>query len=236
MAHRTISYSRVVDLSHAIGTDIPLWPGDPHIAFRDEAAIDRDGYYLRSFKMGEHSATHVNAPRSLFEKGKSVDAYSAESLVIPAIVMDLREKCHLNPDYRITKGDVLDWEREHGLIREGSLVIISTGWQDKWDKGALFMNQDRDGYLHFPGFSLEAAMLLLNDRKAGGLGTDTHGIDPGADHSFTITSLALEKDRIVLECLTHLDQLPPKGSTLVIGPLKLEGGTGSPAAVMAFVP
>jgi len=236
MAHRTIIYSRVVDLSHVISTDMPLWPGDPAVVFRDETAIDRDRYYLRSFKMGEHSATHVNAPRSLFEKGKTIDAYRTESLVIPAIVMDMREKCRLNPDYQVTKGDVLDWEKEHGIIHKGSLAIISTGWQDRWDKGDVFLNQDRDGSLHFPGFSLEAAMLLLNDRNAGGLGTDTHGVDPGADHSFAINRLALEKERIVLECLTNLDKLPPKGTTLGIGPLKLEGGSGSPAAVIAFVP
>lgn len=233
---QTIIYSRVVDLSHPIHPDMPLWPGDPAVFFRDEAALDRDGYGLRSFCMGEHSATHVNAPRSLINKGKAVDAYPAESLVLPAIVMDMTQKCRLNPDYRVTDEDVVEWEKNHGVIDEGSLAIIWTGWQDRWDKGALFINQDRDGSMHFPGFSLDAASLLLDDRKAGGLGTDTHGTDPGLDDSFSINRLAATRERLVLECLTNLHQLPPKGAILVIGLLKLVDGTGSPACITAFVP
>jgi kynurenine formamidase len=30
--------------------------------------------------------------------------------------------------------------------------------------------------------------------------------------------------------------LPPTGATLVLGPLRLQGGSGSPLSVMAFVP
>jgi len=41
--------------------------------------------------------------------------------------------------------------------------------------------------------------------------------------------------RLVLENLANLDQLPPTGATIVVGVLRLRGGTGSPAAVLAFV-
>jgi len=58
----TIAYSRVVDLTHTIDPSIPLWPGDPHVVFKVVATMKKDGYYLRSFTIGEHSATHMNAP------------------------------------------------------------------------------------------------------------------------------------------------------------------------------
>lgn len=45
-----------------------------------------------------------------------------------------------------------------------------------------------------------------------------------------------EGHKIALECLGHLDQLPPKGATLVLGALQLEDGSGSPLSVVAFVP
>jgi len=47
--------------------------------------------------------------------------------------------------------------------------------------------------------------------------------------------LALEKQRIVLENLANLDLLPAADITLVIGILRLLGGSGSPVSVLAFV-
>jgi kynurenine formamidase len=46
----------------------------------------------------------------------------------------------------------------------------------------------------------------------------------------------LDQPRIVLENLTKLELLPPTGTTLVIGLLRLAGGSGSPASVLALVP
>jgi kynurenine formamidase len=42
--------------------------------------------------------------------------------------------------------------------------------------------------------------------------------------------------KIAIECTAHLGQLPPTGATLVLGPLRLQNGSGSPLSVMAFVP
>ena len=61
---KTITYSRVIDLQHVVSPDIPLWPGDPKVVFKTVATMKKDGYYLRSFTIGEHSATHMNAPNS----------------------------------------------------------------------------------------------------------------------------------------------------------------------------
>ncbi len=59
---KTIVYSRVIHLSHVIDPKIPQWPCDPPVEFESAAQLEKDGYYLRRFSMGEHSATHVNAP------------------------------------------------------------------------------------------------------------------------------------------------------------------------------
>jgi kynurenine formamidase len=55
-------------------------------------------------------------------------------------------------------------------------------------------------------------------------------------HVCGLNRLALEQPRIVLENLTNLDQLPPTGAVMVIGILRLKGGSGSPASVLALVP
>ena len=59
----------------------------------------KDGYYLRSFTIGEHSATHMNAPNS-FVAGSpdSITSYSASQRVVPAVVIDIRDKAAANAD------------------------------------------------------------------------------------------------------------------------------------------
>lgn len=118
----------------------------------------------------------------------------------------------------------------------GCVVVVYTGWQYKWSDRAAFLNSDALGELHFPGIASEAAQFLLQERQIAGVGIDTHGVDAGQDSTFATNRLVLEKPRIVLENLTNLDQLPPVGTTLVVGILRLQAGSGSPAAVMAFVP
>ncbi|HEY9670440.1 MAG TPA: cyclase family protein [Waterburya sp.] len=231
----TITIRRVVHLSHVIEPEIPQWPGDPSVEFKTVAKLEQDGYYLRRFSLGEHSATHINAPNSFYPQGMSIDKYPAESLIAQAIVIDVREKATVNPNYVLTLSDVLGWEQQHGQIPQGSVVLLFTGWQSKWSDQAAFFNQDASGELHFPGFGSEAVEFLLAERQIAGVGIDTHGVDSGEDTTFTINRLVLEQPRIVLENLTNLDQLPPVGATLVIGVLRLRGGSGSPAAVLALL-
>ena len=68
---RTISYSKVVDLSHVIHPGIPCWPGDPPVGIRAAAAVETEGYRLNSVTIGEHSGTHLNAPSSFLPKAKA---------------------------------------------------------------------------------------------------------------------------------------------------------------------
>jgi kynurenine formamidase len=231
----TITIRRVVHLSHVIEPEIPQWPGDPPVEFETVAKLEKDGYYLRRFSLGEHSATHINAPNSFYPQGMSIDQYPAESLIAQAIVIDVWEKAAVNPNYALTLADVLAWEQQHGQIPPGSVVLLFTGWQSKWSDKAAFFNQDASGELHFPGFGSEVTDFLLAQRQIAGVGIDTHGVDSGEDTTFATNRLVLEQPRIVLENLTNLEQLPPVGATLVIGVLRLRGGSGSPAAVLALL-
>ncbi|WP_248804253.1 cyclase family protein [Pseudomonas sp. MWU13-2100] len=233
---QSIQFQKVIDLSHVITTSIPLWPHDPPVTFNVVATQEKDGYYLRSFSMGEHSATHMNAPNSFHPDGIGIEAYKPESLVRPAVVIDVRAKTKANPDYVINPQDIKDWEHDHGRIAQGSVVLFYTGWQALWNDSKRFFNEDDKGGLHFPGVGAATAKLLVDDRQIAGVGIDTHGADPGQDTVFATNSLVLAKNGIILECLTNLDQLPAKGTTLVIGVLKLKDGSGSPASVLAFVP
>jgi kynurenine formamidase len=232
---KAIAYSRVIHLSHIIHQQIPRWDNDPPVEFTTAAHLETDGYYLRRFSCGEHSATHINAPNSFYSHGVGIDQYSAESLVVSAVVIDIRPSVSVNSDYALTPDDILLWEQQYGNIPPESLVILYTGWQEKWQNPGAFLNKDSSGNLHFPGFSKEATGFLLTQRQISGIGIDTHGVDAGQDTTFATNRLVLEQPRIVLENLTNLDQLPAIGTTLIIGILRLQNGSGSPAAVIALV-
>ncbi len=235
-SQKSITYTRVIHLSHVIDLDIPQWPGDPPVEFETVAESNNDGYYLRRFSLGEHSATHMNAPNTFYSHSIGIDQYPARSLVVSAVVIDIREAVKVDFNYALTIADVVAWEAQHGEIPAECVVILNTGWQKKWfDKNAFF-NQDAEGISHFPGFGSDATQFLLEQRQIAGVGIDTHGVDPGQDTSFATNRLVLEQPRIVLENLTNLDQLPPLGTTLAIAPLRLRGGSGSPVGVLAFVP
>lgn len=237
MTAATISYSRVVDLSHAIDPSIPLWPGDPHVVMKVVATMKNDGHYLRTLTIGEHSATHMNAPNSFIAGNTdSITSYSASQRVVPAVVIDIRDKAAQNADYQLTQGDVLDWEAKHGKIAPNSFVILFTGWEDRWNDPDAFINQDGKGNLHFPGFAGVTTKWLLAERQISGVGIDTHGVDPGLDTSYATNMQIAKAQDLAIECMANLDQLPPKGATLVIGPLPLANGSGSPASIMAFIP
>ncbi|MBD2099882.1 cyclase family protein [Leptolyngbya sp. FACHB-261] len=232
---RVIRYQRIIELSHQIHPQIPQWPGDPPVVFEPVAELAKEGYYLRRFSIGEHSATHMNAPNSFYREGTGIDAYSAESLVVPAIVIDIRNKTTTDSDYTLTQADVLAWEEQYGRLAPGSVVLLHTGWQTKWADPHAFFNQDAEGGSHFPGFSGDTTRFLLA-RGIAGVGIDTHGVDSGQDEAFSTNKQVLAQSGIVLENLTQLDQLPAKGTTLVIGILRLQDGSGSPVSVLAFVP
>ena len=232
---RTIAYRQIIDLTHPIHPNIPIWPGDPATEFETVSQIEKDGYFLRKFSMGEHSGTHINAPSSFYTGGASIDSYSPQSLVSPAIAIDIREQSLANPDYSLTIDDILNWERQHKLIEPGNLVLLYTGWQAKWDDERAFFNRDDREICHFPGFGKAATQFLLEERSIVGIGTDTHGVDPGQDESFAVNKLILKKQRIVLENLANLDLLPAADFTLAIGIIRLLGGSGSPVSVLAFV-
>jgi kynurenine formamidase len=230
-----LRYRRVVHLSHVLAPAMPQWPGDPRLTFEPVASLATQGYALRRLAIGEHSGTHVNAPISFHAGGASIDAYPAAALVAPAVLIDVSAAAARDADHRLSVDEVTAWEAAHGGVPAGAVVLLRSGWAARWNEPARFLNAGNDGRLHFPGFSLAAADLLLDQRGAAGLGVDTHGVDGGDADGFAVNARVLERPRLLLENLANLEQLPAVGATIVVGALRLAGGTGSPAAVLAFV-
>jgi kynurenine formamidase len=231
-----VVYSRVVHLSHPISARMPCWPGDPPTEIAAVAQRATHGYFLRRIAIGEHSGTHANAPAAFHDGAETIDAYPAAALIHPAVVIDCRAAAGRDPDYLAGVDDLAAWERAHGPLPRGALVLVHTGWGARWNDARAFFNRDATGCAHFPGFSPALLERLLVVHAAAGIGIDTHGVDGGRDDRFAINTRVLDQRRIVLENLANLDQLPPRGTTVVIGALRLMGGSGTPAAVLGLIP
>lgn len=228
--------TRVLDLSYAINDKLVPWPGDEKwFEAKVNASVEKNGYFTRSFWMLEHYGTHLDAPAH-FPPGKTtVDEIPVRHLFGPAAVLDAREEGSKNADYQLPAARVEEWEKRHGRIPEGAIVLLRTGWAARWPDARRYRNQDAQGRMHFPGFSVEAAKLLV-ERKVSGLGCDTMSIDYGASTDFAVHHLALGSGLYHLENLADLSGLPETGAFLVVAPIKLEGGSGGPVRVFALVP
>lgn len=227
---------RVLDLSYAIRETLPAWPGDTRpFAASVNATHEKDGYFTRRFEMLEHFGTHLDAPAHFLPGKFIVDEIPVERLFGPAVVIDAREESARDADYVLAPEKIACWERLHGQIPSGAIALMRTGWAARWPDAARYRSQDAQGTMHFPGFSVEAADLLI-ERGASALGIDTMNIDYGASQDFAVHRRALGAGLYHLENLADLSELPEAGAFLVVAPIKLAGGSGGPCRVFAILP
>jgi kynurenine formamidase len=228
--------TRVVDMTYAINDKLPAWPGDDRtFEAKAVATPEKDGYFARSFWMLEHYGTHLDAPAH-FPGGKQyLDQIPMAHFFGPAVVIDVHDEVSKDSDYRLRVTRVEKWEALHGRIPAGAIVLLRTGWSSRWPDQARYRNMDASGVMHFPGYSVEAAKLLI-ERGAVGLGIDTLSIDYGPSKDFEVHRTDLPAGLYNLENLANLDQLPDAGAFLIAAPIKLEGGSGGPVRVFALLP
>src|SRR6266568_7979266 len=196
--------TRVLDLSYAINDKLVPWPGDEKFfEAKVNASVEKNGYFTRSFWMLEHYGTHLDAPIH-FPPGKTpVDQIPAQRLFGPAVVLDVRAEAEKNADYRLPAARVEEWEKRHGKIPAGAIVLLRTGWASRWPDAQRYRNQDANGTMHFPGYSVEAVRVLLS-RGVSGIGCDTLSVDYGASADFEVHHLALGSGLYHLENLSDL--------------------------------
>lgn len=236
MAGVVVGRARVVDLSYAIRDDLPPWPGEAKsFEARVESTVEREGYFTRSFWMREHYGTHLDAPAHFDLNGMTVEQIPVERLFGPAILFDVCEAAAKEPDYELSAECVGHWESAHGQIPAGSIALLRSGWSLRWPDAIRYRNEDSAGRMHFPGFSEDAARLLI-DRGAFGIGVDTMSVDPGQSEDYRVHRLTLGAGLYQIENLADLGAVPEAGAFLVVAPLKLQGGSGGPCRVFAILP
>lgn len=225
----------LVDLTHTLESTMPQY-SEGHPFMLQKLSDYDDGYLSYGFCVAEHVGTHIDAPRHFWGSGRSVERITLEELTGRAVVINVVEESRRNADYELTLDDLRSWERRHGPIKRNSIVILRTGWESKWYRPRDFLNQDRSGTMHWPGFSCDVVDYLAHNRAVRALGTDTLSIDPGRSTSYCAHKILLKTNKYAIEGLTNLEKLPPQDATIIVSPLKVSGGSGAPARVFALVP
>jgi len=235
IAKRAVTHD-VVDLTHSINPQVPTFEGGDKPAFQAHpvASIEKDGYFAQEISLPEHFGTHLDAPAHFVAGTWTVDQIPPQRLVAPLIVLDVSAQAKDHPDYQISMDDIAAWEKAHGSIPLGCVVMAYTGWSSRWNNGNAYRNADAKGTLHFPGYSEDAAKFLVDARQIVGLGIDTLSIDYGSSPNFPVHRYVLGHGVYQLENVADLNLVPPIGAQVVVAPLKIEGGSGAPVRILAL--
>ena len=193
-------------------------------------------WYWNNFTTGEHTGTHFDAPIHWVtgRDGADVAQVPVRRLVAPAAVLDLSAAAAADPDFLLEVDHVRAWEKQHGPLPDGGWLLFRTGWDAR--------SRDPEAYAnggHTPGVSPECAAWLAEEAPIIGIGVETVGTDAGVAHSFDppfpCHARLLGNDKYGLTQLQNLAKLPPTGAVVVVAPLPIVGGSGSPTRVLALV-
>ena len=233
-----------IDLTHEFSADSLYWPTAQRFQLEVEsrAFTDRGYFYAANrYRASEHGGTHVDAPIHFAEKGQTVDQLPVEQLIGTAVVIDVSAKASQNADYQVTVADFETWEKQHGLIPQGAIVLLRTDFSRFWPQAKPYLGTNQRGAeavpkLHFPGLHPEAARWLIANRPIKAIGLDTASIDYGQSSLFESHQILLGKNIPAFENVTALDQLPTTGAFVLALPMKIKNGSGGPLRIVAWVP
>ncbi|MRH89303.1 cyclase family protein [Nocardia sp. SYP-A9097] len=224
----------VVDLTHTLSAELPVWPGNPGFVTVPVAWHDNGGFGQNALAYWEHSGTHIDAPLHRDRNGVSVDRIAAADLVAPLVVIDISARAATDSDAVLTVSDIEAWEVAHGRIPRRAFVAMYSGWERRLATPGAFLNLDGEGRTHAPGFAPAAAEFLVAQRDIVGAGVDTLSLDQAASRDYGAHTAFLGAGRYGVEMLANLAQLPPAGARVIVGAPKHAGGTGGPCRVLAL--
>lgn len=229
--HKWISLAdfAFVDLTHTLNAEVPNWHGD--CGFQNtlikDFGPDTNGTQFRVQKFGMQAGigTHMDAPAHCIKNGLTIAELTLNNLIAPCVVIDVSAKA--NETYQLSIMDILEFEKEHGVLDDGNFVLIHTGWERFWFEPEKYRNN-----LVFPTIEKRAAEFLL-ERKIKGIGIDTLSPDSPAA-GFPVHQLLLSNKKYIVENVANANQLPPVGAYTLALPIKVQNGTEAPIRLIGM--
>ncbi len=223
---QAVQSANITDLSYTLEPGMPVWPTHARFGAIVYETYDEGGVSMhRQLSLGEHTGTHLDAPKHFFKDGASIAEVDVTSVMGRGVMIDAS---FLKPCGVYTLDMLKDFEHKNGEIGEGDIILFHFGWEEKYGLGAAAEDFLKD----WPGLSGDAAQYLLQ-KKVKAVGTDALALDPFGSEDYPSHYILLGNGVLIIENLTNLHKLPV--FSYVIGLTnKVKDGSASPIRVIAF--
>ncbi|CAL4112535.1 unnamed protein product, partial [Meganyctiphanes norvegica] len=151
----SMSLAELLELSYTFNVDAPNSPmltSFTHSLVKKGKNKFGNWVELNDFCSSEHSGTHLDAPVHFSRHGWSVADIPTEKLYrVPGVMIDVSRKARTQSNYEVKVRDLERWESLYGVIPDGAVVIIHTGWGQKSSDIKEYSGLDQHNKLNFPG-------------------------------------------------------------------------------------
>jgi kynurenine formamidase len=209
---------KIIDLSHPIHPDIPVYPGTEPPAINPANSIEKDGFAELRIAMYSHTATHIDAPCHILAGASSLDQLPVSHFIGSAVLIDVTQRD--TPAIQVAQ---LELYAEQ--LDKAAFALLHTGWSAHWGEDSYF----RD----FPHLSQQAANWL-GRFPLHGVGIDTISIDHLDSVALPAHHELLGQGMIIIENLTNLQEIPGSAFTFSCLPLPIRDADGSPVRAVAI--
>ncbi len=211
---------KVIDLTHTITADMPVYPGTEKPKLMPANTIEKDGFKETLMTMFSHTGTHIDPPAHLLKDGTTLDAFPAEGFIGKALVIDCKS---------LKEGDAITMEQlaPYGeKLNRADFLLFNLGWDKYWGTDAYFGD--------YACIDYQVLDFILKGNYKG-IGFDVIGLDPIADADLPRHKLLFEKGNIInIENLRNLHLCGDGLFDFACLPLKLENCDGAPARAIAW--
>jgi kynurenine formamidase len=213
--------ARLVDLSHPLTEQVPIYPGDPEPRVFTATTVAADGYNLSHVHIGTQTGTHIDAPFHFRDHGATVDRMPLELTVGPGVVVPVPGK---SPGERITLADL---EPYRDRLGPGRIVLFATGW---------YAHAGTRLFFEHPHLDATVGEDIL-DAGVRTIAVDTLNADFTGGEEFPIHDMFADAGGFIAENLAGTANLTPGVEPLLILlPLNLVGCDGAPVRAAALEP
>lgn len=211
---------RVIDLTHTITQDMPVYPGSGTPRLTPAGTYEKDGFKETLLQMSSHTGTHMDSPSHLFPNRTTLDEFPASQFIGKALVVDC---CDLLDGAAIT----MEQLRPYGdKVAQADFLLFNLGWDEYWGTDAYFGD--------YPCIDDEVLDLIIAGGYKG-IGFDVIGLDPIADENLTRhKKLFSSCDIVNIENLKNLDCCGDDLFWFSCCPLKTKDSDGSPIRAIAW--
>jgi kynurenine formamidase len=237
-----IDEKKLVDLTYPFSEETLYWPtAKPFHLEKVSEGRTPAGFWYSSYNYSgsEHLGTHLDAPFHFAEGKWTTEQIPLSQTIGAAVVIDVRRQSEKNADHLLSVEDIRAWEKTHGRMATGAIVLIRSGWSRYWGDRKRYFGTDEPGNvtdLHFPGLAPQAAEFLVKERRIKAVGIDTPSIDHGPSSDFRTHQILGAANVPIFENVARLETLPAKGATVFALPMKIKGGSGGPLRIFALLP